>query len=117
MNLWQDIEVYCGNNHEEKVKLQVQQGPFSLFYACPKYHPENRTDSERACPNRINLIDYEAMVLHVDDMLMKASLDNHSENMKNVKWKSKGIEYEIIDHTQDKITIMALNKRSVNDPS
>lgn len=112
MNLWQSIEIYC-SNHDEPVKMTIQQGPHSLFYSCPKYYPDNRGEYERACSNRINLVDYEAMINYISELLMDAELNNRADNLTNVNWKSKGIEFYIIEHTKDKIKIKMLNKKAL----
>ena len=41
---WNSVQVICGNHCNEQIEMTVQEGPSSLFYACPKYHPENRTE-------------------------------------------------------------------------
>ena len=59
---WKYIKPKCGCHGENKIDMVIQEGPASLFYACPKYHPENREPGERACNNRLNLIEYQKMV-------------------------------------------------------
>lgn len=111
-NLWQSVEIYC-DNHEEPIKMTIQQGPHSLFYSCPKYYPENRNEDERACSNRINLIDYEAMINYIGNLLMDAELNNRSDNLANIKWQSKGIEYYITKHTKGLIKVKMINKKAI----
>lgn len=112
-NIWGMVEIYCNHRHEKPIKMEIQEGPHSLFYACPKYHPENRTADERACSNRINLIDYEAMINHVSDILMGSMLNNSQDNLTNYAWSSKGIDFKIIEHTKDKIKILMTNKKAI----
>lgn len=111
-NIWKEIEVYCGNGHNELVKMEIQQGPHSLFYACPKYHPENRTKDERACANRINLIDYEKMINHISDILIEAEMNDVVENLTGHSWSANGIDFKIISD-DDKIRVLMLSKKSL----
>lgn len=55
---WGDITLVCGNTHEQPIEMVLQEGPASLFYACPKYHSENRSEGERACNNRLSIDDF-----------------------------------------------------------
>lgn len=70
-NLWKHITLTCGNGHTEEVVMDLKQGPLSLFYACPKYYPENRKEKERACANRLNLVDFEKMLDHMTEKIEK----------------------------------------------
>lgn len=110
--IWNNINLKCGC-HKEYIDLEIQQGPHSLFYACPKYHPENRDSNERACANRINLVDYENMIKHLSEILTNAEMNNEVIVLTGYKWVSKSIEYEIINHTKDKIDIVMVNKKAL----
>lgn len=111
-NIWNTIEVYCNHRHEKPVKMEIQEGTHSLFYACPKYHAENRLDNEPTCPNRINLIDYEAMIDHISEILESSELNGEVTNLTNYCWVSKAIEFKVFEHT-DKIKLIMLNKKAV----
>lgn len=111
-NIWDTIEVYCGNGHDKLVKMEIQQGPHSLFYACPKYHPENRHEGERACNNRINLVDYEKMIDHISSILIDAEMNGRVEYLTGHTWSSNGIDFKIIAH-DSKIKVLMLSKKSL----
>lgn len=111
--IWTMIEPYCGNGHEEDVKLDITEGPFSLFYSCPKYHEANRDEGERACANRINLIDYEKMINYITNLILEGSSSGTFVNLKNYKWKKNGIEYEIFEHTDSKIKIKIKSSKAL----
>ena len=71
-NIWKNVDVVCGNHKDNhKIRLVPTQGKDSMFYACPKYRQENRESDERACPNRITLKDYEAMINHISELIEK----------------------------------------------
>lgn len=110
-NIWKNVDVVCGNHKDNnKIRLVPTQGKDSMFYACPKYRQENRESDERACPNRITLKDYEAMINHVSGLIEEnagfINLTNHS-------WNSKGIEFRVLKHNGDYIRISMLNKKAL----
>lgn len=111
-NFWNNVILLCGNpNHTEEISMSIVNGTHSLFYACPKYSEENRNNNERACPNRINLIDYEAMLNHISEMVEQAILDNTTINLTSHKWTKKGITFEVISFSEDKIVVTVLDSR------
>lgn len=93
---WQNIIPICGNHNGEMVQMTINQGPHSMFYSCPKYYPENRTSGERACNNRINLIDYQAMVDHLMDKIAAEEHANNSIDLTNYSWKKKGTIFRVL---------------------
>ena len=112
-NIWKEIEVFCENRHEEPVKMEIQDGPHSPFYACPKYHPENRTEEERACSNRINLVDYENMINYISDEITENVKNGCEANLTNYKWTKKGIEFHIFSHAPNEIKVLVSNKKAI----
>lgn len=112
-NIWKMIKVYCGNNHDELLELQVENGMYQLFYACPRYHIENRAPGERACNNRISIDDYENMISTVSNLIEEAEMNNQTINLTNYKWTKKNIEFKIFEHTKDSIKIFMKNKVAI----
>lgn len=109
-NIWKNIDVVCGNHEDLHTRLIPTQGKDSMFYACPKYRSENREEGERACPNRITLKDYEAMIKHLSDKLEEGC---GFINLTNHQWTSKGIEFKVLKHRDDYIRVSMLNKKSL----
>ena len=113
-NLWGRIELICGNHDTEDVVMDIKEGPSSPFYACPKYYPENRTSDERACVNRINMIDFEKMLDHVQDNILEMEAQGTQGNLLHQKWKYKSIEFEIIGYDpHGKIKIKMINRKAL----
>ncbi len=112
-NLWKKIVLVCGNCHNEKIVMQLIQGPSSLFYACPKYHQQNRTKGELACPNRINLMDYEKMIDYFSARMEEALIMGYKENLTNVTWQyKKTITFKVLSHTEEELKISMYNKKA-----
>lgn len=113
-NFWKKIVLICGNHPDEEILMNLIEGPSSLFYACPKYYPENRTPNERACANRINLVDFEKMVDHLSELYEENFLEGNLINLTGHRWVyKKVIEYEVIEHTQDQIKVKMKNKKAL----
>lgn len=106
---WGNVQLVCGNHSDEQVKMTIQEGPSSLFYACPKYHPENRTENERPCFNRISLAEYENMLTTLSDLIMGENI----VNLNGYCWKKNGAEFEVISVLEEKIVVRVLNKRAI----
>ena len=68
-NLCDMIEIYCGNGHSELVQMYLKSGSDSgkdSFYACPKYYPENRNESEDLIMNTaLNDDEYTTYHIHI----------------------------------------------------
>lgn len=116
-NFWNMVELYCGNHNyqdgDEIIKMTPKEGPLSLFYSCPKYYPENRDELERACANRLDLVNYEKMIDHLSKLFEEAELNGSKVNFKNHKWKEKGIEYEVFEHTEKSIKVKMINRKAL----
>lgn len=84
-----------------------------MFYSCPKYYPQNRTENERACSNRINLVEYEAMVDYIHGLIAEADVSGGKVDLTNHFWTKKGIEYRVIEHSGDKVYVEILNKKAL----
>lgn len=111
---WNDVTLLCAC-HQEPVELVLQSGPSSLFYACPKYHQENRIEGERACNNRLSLEDFTKMLEHLHGTIIDSEMRDQHIQLTNFSWKNpKGTQFRVLDHHGDKFTISVYNKRAIN---
>lgn len=112
---WEDVQLVCCHRHETPVPMAIQEGPSSPFYACPKYHQENREEHEQACNNRLSLQDYSTMLEHLHKIVIDAELADECVNLTNHHWKDrKGTEFKVLSHIGAKLVIQVYNKRAVN---
>lgn len=110
---WDDITLVCSHRHEEPVPMVLQAGK-TLFYACPKYHLEQRDLTERACNNRLSLQDYTAMLSHLHQKIMDAEMADEQINLTNYTWHDrKGTVYKVLKHEGRKLTIDVYNRRAI----
>lgn len=112
---WDDIQLVCCYRHERPVPMIIQEGPSSPFYACPKYHEENREEGERACNNRLSLQDYSKMLEHLHTMLVDAEIHDERLNLTNHEWKDrKGTEFKVLSQDGSHLVISVLNKKAIH---
>ncbi len=67
--IWNRITIYC-TNHENPVPMVVAKNEEYIktpFYACENYAKKDVED----CPNRLNLDDYQGLVLKFEDAIAK----------------------------------------------
>lgn len=115
LNSWENITLICGNHeNDHSHKMIIHQGAagMSTFYSCPCYQSPLKEDIQgRSCNNRMSITDYE----HMLNILMNEALDDHGvENiLKGYKWSKKGIDFEVIDHQPDKISVVMKNRKAI----
>ena len=111
---WQTTVLVCANHPGgDEVVMTLQQGPKNLFYACPKYHPENRSESECACANRISLKEFEGMLGKIFTVLEKADESNTVLNLANYSWKNRGVAFKVLSHTNMEMKISVLSPKTL----
>jgi ribosomal protein L15 len=94
--------------------MEIQEGPSSLFYACPKYKMENREPDERACSNRLSLEDYTKMLEHLHKLIIESEANDEKIDLTNYTWKDrKGTEYKVLSQQGNKLKIQVYNKRAL----
>jgi len=109
---WQTTTLVCANHPVgNEVVMTIQQGPKNLFYACPKYHPENRADGECACANRISLTEFEGMLGKIFTVLEKSDEAGIVLNLTNYSWKSRMLEFKVLSHTYTEMKVKVLNRK------
>ncbi|MGN8739544.1 hypothetical protein [Bilifractor sp. HCP3S3_D3] len=123
LNFWahDNIEFYCINKHKKPVKMTIMNGQTGQFYACPKYmlrdeaHPEGHDADERACSNRLSVIDAEQIVLtlskEVEDDLVNGIMGDYTGTIIHVKQ----IDAKVLDYSDSKIKIGIVNRRAIKD--
>ncbi len=115
VNLWNRVTVYC-DNHDKPVKMSIAENLEKIktpFYACKHYFPENQDAEHPYCPNRLNLDDYQGLVLKFLDVVsngeMMADYTNYSFDYKGTRQK---ISVRVVKYTDNEIRL-AIRNRSV----
>lgn len=99
-NLWKQIEVVCGNHEKDYPVMGLKQGHRSLFYSCPKYYPDTRQPGETACRNHVSTEDFEKILEILSTEAETQMLSGQKICLKNMKFKVKTIDIEVIYHGQ-----------------
>lgn len=112
-NLWSTISFWCIHRHSEPVEMQVQYGPSSPFYACPKYFPQNRDPDERACANRLNFVDAEEIVKKLGNIIATDQMNGNMIDYTNFEFDYKSIHIKVLEYKDKAIRLGILNKKAL----
>ena len=69
--LWGRIRIYCLNHDKPRKMSPVRniEKMGTMFWGCDQYIPEIRGAGEAPCPNRLNMDDYQGIVLKFFDIV------------------------------------------------
>ena len=115
VNLWNRITVYC-DNHDIPVKMRVAENLEKIktpFYACEHYFPEGQDEQHPYCPNRLNLDDYQGLVMKLMEEISEAPI---AADFTHYKFSYKGTRQKIdvrVIRYDDKEIQLAIKNRSV----
>jgi hypothetical protein len=111
--IWNRITVYC-MNHNEPVPMSIANNTQLIktpFYACSNYFPENQDADNPPCPNRLNLDDYQGLVLKLINYISEngPTMDytNYSFEYRGVRQK---ISVRVLKYTNSEIRLGILNR-------
>ena len=113
VNNWQNIRFVCCRNHKTPQEMKLLSSPKAIFYACPKYFPDNRDKDEPACVNSIFMNDAEKAVKKINDMLGSAAMEDNELNLENVKFTIDNVDYHVIKDDNGKLDISVNNRKVV----
>ena len=98
VNIWNRISVWC-LNHDDPVPMKIMSNTELIktpFYACETaIDGENNTarfKKENTCPNRLNLDDYQGLVMKFLDYVSEMGI---TADFKNFTFYYKGIRQKI----------------------
>ncbi len=113
VNLWNRVTVYC-LNHDTPVPMQVAENLEKIktpFYACKHYFPEGQDQEHPYCPNRLNLDDYQGLVLKFMDIVSEAEImtnfTNYSFDYKGARQK---ISVTVLKYDDNEIRLGIMNR-------
>lgn len=114
-NLWKNTHFYCGHRHKEPVEMYFKDGVAgnSMFYACPKYYPENREEGERACSNRLNFVDAEGIINKLSDIIEEKEMSGEIFDFTNLKFRYKAIDVKVLSYSPSKVELEIVNKKAL----
>ena len=112
--MWKNIRLVCGNPaHCSLETMFLRQTPEDVFYACPKYNPENREANEKPCMNRISIYETEKMLDLLSDKIQREEENHGSFFAANYRFETRTAKYLVLRHTPDELVIQVLNKRAL----
>lgn len=112
-NIWKCTNFWCSHRHEA-IKMELIQGPMSLFYACPKYYPQNREPNERTCNMRLNLVDAEAILEKLSKIIEEDDNNGLNADYTNLEFDYKDIHITVLSYDKTgSIDLNILNKKAI----
>ena len=113
INMWDRITLYCMNHKDPKpMKLVSNTEKIrSPFYGCSKYIKDSEAPDEPPCPNRLNMDDYQGIVLKFLDIVAEGgpTMDytNYSFEYKGGRQRSS---VRVLKYSDNEIRLGVLNK-------
>ena len=109
---WENTKLVCGNHPEtgDLPEMQMEPTAHTLFYGCPKSSICNCNDDETPCKNRLSIYEYEKMLDHVASVIAEAEMEDEIPNLRNYKWRRKGLSFRVLEHDGDKMIISVVDK-------
>ena len=101
-NLWDKISVKC-TNHEKPEELYILQNTEQIktpFYRC----------KDDFCANRLNLDDYQDLVLYFMDIIGERPFDNLTNFTFDFKGKKHSYHIQVLVYKTEKIVLGIRNK-------
>ncbi len=113
LNSWENIHFLCTHRHKTAQPMTIMSSPRAVFYACPKYFPDNREEGEPSCVNAIFLTDAEKAVGAINDRLGKAAVSDEEVNLANYRFTIDNVDYHVLRDEDGQIDIEVLNRKVV----
>ena len=82
INLWKRVTIYC-MNHDKPRLMQIISNTEKIrspFYGCTQYFPDTKESDAMPCPNRLNMDDYQNIVLKFSDIVSSEGITNDWTN-------------------------------------
>lgn len=118
-DMWKSVCFVCGNkSHETEQEMYVRTSVDSIrqiedvFYACPKYKPENREKGEKPCLNHISVAECEKILNQLADIIIEGEENDTVVNLANRVFETKTTRYKVLSHNANGIKISVLNLRT-----
>lgn len=108
-NLWSITKICCGC-HDEPITMRLQNGPKSIFYACPEY--EKKYHGEKGCPNRVSTEIVEEIINLIGSKIEEAEQNGEELNLTNYRFTHKAVECVVVKYSPFFIKISLKNKRA-----
>ena len=112
LGIWNKVKIYC-MNHKEPIEMEVVKNTEQIkspFYGCTQAFPEKINPEEGPCPNRLNLDDYQGIVMKFCDAVAEfgpaADLTNYSFEYRGGRQRTK---VKCLKYRDDEIILGVLN--------
>ncbi len=112
VGVWDKISLYCMNHKQPRLMKLVSNMEMikTPFYGCTKYFPDEKEESEPPCPNRLNIDDYQGIVLAFSDIVAEEGPLNDLTNLSfTYRGTRQKIKVTILKYSATEIRLGILN--------
>ena len=111
-NVWSKISIYC-MNHTKPLPMDILRNDEVIktpFYACEKYYQKPGNEAA-GCANRMNLDDYQGIVLKFLDIIAEEEVTTDFTNFAfDYRGARQKLHVKVLKYTDDEIHIGVINK-------
>ena len=113
INLWDRISIYC-LNHPEAEKMEIVSNTELIktpFYGCSMYFKDKQERGISPCPNRLNLDDYQGLVMKfIQHVTENGPLNDYTNYSFDYKGTRQRLYVRVIKYTDKEIRLGIKNK-------
>lgn len=99
-NVWGKLEMYCGNEHDSSIFMEIEQKRSGITYSCPY------------CKNHFTIKDIEKMLDKVEAIINDAEEENEVLDIKNLSFRVGECKYKVLENGS-KLKITGVNERAI----
>ena len=112
LNVWSRIKIYC-INHATPLPMDILQNDAVIktpFYACEQYY-QKPGNNFNGCANRMNLDDYQGIVLKFLDIISEEDITTDFTNFSfDYKGARQKLHVKVLKYTDEEISLGIINK-------
>ncbi len=116
INLWSRVTIYC-MNHDVPRPMKIAKNVEKLrspFWGCTQYLSKEECGNEPICPNRLNMDDYQGIVLKFCDIVSADGLNALTTDYTGETFEYRGgrqkTTVRCLKYTDDEIRLGILNR-------
>lgn len=109
---WDKTKLVCANHScsSPLPEMKMTATAYTLSYVCPQCEAHMCADGEPVCKNRLSSYEYEHMLNHIASVIADAEAADEFPNLRNYRWRRKSLEFRVLEHDGDEMTISVLDK-------
>lgn len=97
---WDMLHLFCAF-HDPNVELVLERTPHGIIFKCPAHAPEH------PCATEISQFEFEEILRHYLDQIVRAELDGEVIDLTNSRWATRSkVVCTVCNHKKERVEIM-----------